>query len=116
MHKTSNPEIGDSILANGINTNYHSMGSGDPVLLGTWAVAAALAEISVTTALAMKVQVRMAMAMLRTLQILMNLKRRTFPILNLMLKTLRDGPPGKHAHRRGRRVHSQCSSKRESRT
>ena len=33
MHKTSNPEIGDSILANGINTNYHSMGSGDPVLL-----------------------------------------------------------------------------------
>lgn len=33
MHEASNPEVGDSIVANGINTNYHSMGSGDPVLL-----------------------------------------------------------------------------------
>ena len=33
MHEASNPEVGDSIVANGINTNYHSTGSGDPVLL-----------------------------------------------------------------------------------
>ncbi len=30
---TSNPEIGQSILANGIQTNYHDVGSGQPVLL-----------------------------------------------------------------------------------
>lgn len=33
MHEASNPEVGDFIVANGINTNYHSTGSGDPVLL-----------------------------------------------------------------------------------
>jgi len=33
MHEPSNPEVGESIVANGLNTNYHSMGSGDPVLL-----------------------------------------------------------------------------------
>jgi 2-hydroxymuconate-semialdehyde hydrolase len=30
---TNNPEIGKSILANGIQTNYHEHGSGEPVLL-----------------------------------------------------------------------------------
>jgi len=33
MTITSNPEIGQSILANGIKTNYHDVGSGKPVLL-----------------------------------------------------------------------------------
>ena len=33
MSITSNPEIGQSILANGIKTNYHDVGSGKPVLL-----------------------------------------------------------------------------------
>ncbi|CAM3750788.1 alpha/beta fold hydrolase [Polaromonas hydrogenivorans] len=30
---TQNPEIGQSILANGVNTNYHDVGSGFPVLM-----------------------------------------------------------------------------------
>ncbi len=30
---SSNPEIGLSIVANGINTNYHDQGSGEPVLM-----------------------------------------------------------------------------------
>jgi 2-hydroxymuconate-semialdehyde hydrolase len=29
----TNPEIGRSILANGIRTNYHDLGEGPPVLL-----------------------------------------------------------------------------------
>ena len=33
MSITSNPEIGQSILVNGIKTNYHDVGSGKPVLL-----------------------------------------------------------------------------------
>lgn len=33
MNASANPEIGQSILANGIATNYHDLGSGSPVLL-----------------------------------------------------------------------------------
>jgi 2-hydroxymuconate-semialdehyde hydrolase len=33
MSATQNPEIGHSILANGIKTNYHDVGTGHPVLL-----------------------------------------------------------------------------------
>ena len=33
MNATANPEIGQSITAGGITTNYHDVGSGPPVLL-----------------------------------------------------------------------------------
>ncbi len=33
MTATNNPEIGKSIVANGIKTNYHDVGSGHPILL-----------------------------------------------------------------------------------